>query len=178
MFSKKKQIKILGLNLLLITILVGCRTQSNNTQSSETVLEKDQEQKIEITGNDAVLKKACEDFAYSIPKTDPTKNEPLIPVDDVWKMDENWKNAIALEEELFLPFMYMKTYIKIVTTEPDSVVKDEEWSEDLRSQGMIPESEVASIFEGWIKFRDAINNEDNKVCANYNLFFKAPLGFN
>jgi PBP1b-binding outer membrane lipoprotein LpoB len=78
-------------NALIISfsalVLVGCQSQSVNTQkqmkNSETV-QQEPHTAVELTGNEAILKKACEDLAYSIPRTDPSKPEEMISVDEVW----------------------------------------------------------------------------------------------
>ena len=94
--------------------LVGCQSQTVNSQdemnNSETVQQEEQIA-VELTRNEGILKKACEDLAYSIPRTDPSKPEEMISVDEVWTMDDNWRKAIDLEMDLFIPFTYMKTYI-------------------------------------------------------------------
>ena len=110
-------------------------------------------------------------MAYSIPKTDPDKPEEFIPIDEVWAMDDNWRKAIDLEKDLFIPFTYMKTYIKIGS---NSVVPDEEWDESLRDQNTLPQSEAISLYEAIELLGTAINKEENKVCAKYELYFIAP----
>jgi hypothetical protein len=164
-------------NALIISFsalaLVGCQSQSINSQEQMSNSESVQEQQIpvELTGNEAILKKACEDLAYSIPRTDPSKPEEFIPIDEVWAMDDNWRKAIDLEKDLFIPFTYMKTYIKIGSTD---VVPDEEWDESLREQNVVPQSEAIVFYESIDLLGTAINKEDNKVCAKYNLYFVAP----
>ena len=165
-------------NALIISFsalaLVGCQSQSVNSQdqmnNSETVQQEEQTA-VEPTGNEAILKKACEDLAYSIPRTDPSKPEEMISVDEVWTMDDNWRKAIDLEKDLFIPFTYMKTYIKIGST---GVVPDEEWDESLREQNVVPQSEAIDFYEAIDLLGTAINKEENKICAKYDLFFVAP----
>ena len=165
-------------NALIISFsalaLVGCQSQSINSQEQMSNYESVQEEQqipVELTGNEAILKKACEDLAYSIPKTDPSKPEEFIPIDEVWAMDDNWRKAIDLEKDLFIPFTYMKTYIKIGST---GVVPDEEWDESLREQNVVPQSEAIVFYESIDLLGTAINKEENKVCAKYDLYFVAP----
>jgi hypothetical protein len=86
-------------------------------------------------------------------------------------MDDNWRKAIDLEKDLFIPFTYMKTYIKIGSTD---VVPDEEWDESLREQNVVPQSEAIVFYEAIDLLGTAINKEENKVCAKYDLYFVAP----
>ena len=164
-------------NALIISFsalaLVGCQSQSVNSQEQISNSESMQEEQtaVELTGNEAILKKACEDLAYSIPRTDPSKPEEMISVDEVWTMDDNWRKAIDLEKDLFIPFTYMKTYIKIGST---GVVPDEEWDESLREQNVVPQSEAIVFYESIDLLGTAINKEENKVCAKYDLYFVAP----
>jgi hypothetical protein len=77
-------------NALIISFsalaLVGCQSQSVNSQEQISNSESMQEEQtaVELTGNEAILKKACEDLAYSVPRTDPSKPEEMISVDEVW----------------------------------------------------------------------------------------------
>jgi hypothetical protein len=165
-------------NALIISFsalaLVGCQSQSVDSQeqmSNSESVQEEQQIPVELTGNEAILKKACEDLAYSIPRTDPSKPEEFIPIDEVWAMDDNWRKAIDLEKDLFIPFTYMKTYIKIGSTD---VVPDEEWDESLREQNVVPQSEAIVFYESIDLLGTAINKEDNKVCAKYDLYFVAP----
>ena len=164
-------------NALIISFsalaLVGCQSQSVNSQEQMSNSESMQEEQttVVLTGNEAILKKACEDLAYSIPRTDPSKPEEMISVDEVWTMDDNWRKAIDLEKDLFIPFTYMKTYIKIGSTD---VVPDEEWDESLRDQNVVPQSEAIVFYESIDLLGTAINKEENKVCAKYDLYFVAP----
>jgi hypothetical protein len=164
-------------NALIISFsalaLVSCQSQSVNTQEQMSNSESMQEEQttVVLTGNEAILKKACEDLAYSIPRTDPSKPEEMISVDEVWTMDDNWRKAIDLEKDLFIPFTYMKTYIKIGSTD---VVPDEEWDESLREQNVVPQSEAIVFYESIDLLGTAINKEENKVCAKYDLYFVAP----
>jgi hypothetical protein len=164
-------------NALIISFsalaLVSCQSQSVNSQEQMSNSESMQEEQttVVLTANDAILKKACEDLAYSIPRTDPSKPEEMISVDEVWTMDDNWRKAIDLEKDLFIPFTYMKTYIKIGST---GVVPDEEWDESLREQNVVPQSEAIVFYESIDLLGTAINKEENKVCAKYDLFFVAP----
>jgi hypothetical protein len=157
--------------LFLSFTLVGCQAQSSDSQSLAIDSDQAQEQAVELTGNEAILRKACEDLAYSIPRTDPSKPEEMISVDEVWTMDDNWRKAIDLEMDLFIPFTYMKTYIKIGST---GVVPDEEWDETLREQNVVPQSEAIVFYEAIDTLGTAINKEENKVCAKYDLYFVAP----
>jgi hypothetical protein len=95
----------------------------------------------------------------------------MISVDEVWTMDDNWRKAIDLEKDLFIPFTYMKTYIKIGST---GVVPDEEWDESLREQNVVPQSEAIVFYESIDLLGTAINKEENKVCAKFDLYFVAP----
>jgi hypothetical protein len=164
-------------NVLIIIFsalaIVGCQSQSVNSQEQVSNSESMQEEQttVVLTGNEAILKKACEDLAYSIPRTDPSKPEEMISVDEVWTMDDNWRKAIDLEKDLFIPFTYMKTYIKIGST---GVVPDEEWDESLREQNVVPQSEAIVFYESIDLLGTAINKEENKVCAKYDLYFVAP----
>jgi hypothetical protein len=65
----------------------------------------------------------------------------------------------------------MKTYIKIGST---GVVPDEEWDESLREQNVVPQSEAIFFYESIDLLGTAINKEENKVCAKYDLYFVAP----
>ena len=165
-------------NALIISFsalaLVGCQSQSVDSQeqmSNSESVQEEQQIPVELTGNEAILKKACEDLAYSIPRTDPSKPEEMISVDEVWTMDDNWRKAIDLEKDLFIPFTYMKTYIKIGST---GVVPDDEWDESLREQNVVPQSEAIDFYEAIDLLGTAINKEENKICAKYDLFFVAP----
>jgi hypothetical protein len=165
-------------NALIISFsalaLVGCQSQSVDSQeqiSNSGSMQEEQQIPVELTGNEAILKKACEDLAYSIPRTDPSKPEEFIPIDEVWTMDDNWRKAIDLEKDLFIPFTYMKTYIKIGSTD---VVPDEEWDESLREKNVVPQSEAIVFYEAIDLLGTAINKEENKVCAKYDLYFVAP----
>jgi hypothetical protein len=154
--------------------LVGCQSQSVDSQeqiSNSESMQQEQQIPVELTGNEAILKKACEDLAYSIPRTDPSKPEEMISVDEVWTMDDNWRKAIDLEKDLFIPFTYMKTYIKIGST---GVVPDEEWDESLREQNVVPQSEAIEFYNIIDLLGTSINKEENKICAKYDLFFVAP----
>jgi hypothetical protein len=175
---EKKSMKSPLVNALIISFsalaLVGCQSQSINSQeqmSNSESVQEEQQIPVELTGNEAILKKACEDLAYSIPRTDPSKPEEFIPIDEVWAMDDNWRKAIDLEKDLFIPFTYMKTYIKIGSTD---VVPDVEWDESLREQNVVPQSEAIVFYESIDLLGTAINKEDNKVCAKYDLYFVAP----
>jgi len=65
----------------------------------------------------------------------------------------------------------MKTYIKIGST---GVVPDEEWDESLREQNVVPQSEAIEFYKIIDLLGTAINKEENKICAKYDLFFVAP----
>jgi hypothetical protein len=120
---------------------------------------------------DAVIKKACEDFSYSIPKTDLANRGKFVAITEVRKMVSNWKKAAVLEKELALPWEYMKTYIDIASTE---VIADDAWLEGLRQYNMIPRSEAEKMEEPLKIAGTKINKQGNKVCANYDLSFVAP----
>jgi hypothetical protein len=120
---------------------------------------------------DAVIKKACEDFSYSIPKTDLANRGKFVAITEVRKMVSNWKKAAVLEKELALPWEYMKTYIDIASTE---IISDDAWLEGLRQYGMIPRSEAEKMEEPLKIAGSKINKQGNKVCANYDLSFVAP----
>ena len=120
---------------------------------------------------EAVIKKACEDFSYSIPKTDLANRGLFVPLTEVRKMVSNWKQAARLETELSLPLEYMKTYIDIASTE---IISDDTWLEGLRQYGMIPRSEVEKLEEPLKILGSKINKQGNKVCAKYELGFGAP----
>ena len=120
---------------------------------------------------EAVLKKACEDFSYSIPKTDLTNRGKFVAITEVRKMVSNWEKAAVLEKELALPWEYMKTYIDIASTE---IISDDSWLEGLREYNMIPRSEAEKMEEPLKIAGSKINKQGNKVCAKYNLSFVAP----
>jgi len=122
-------------------------------------------------GKEAILKKACEDFSNVIPKTDlknPAKN---ISIPEVRKLVENWKKAVDFENELALPLDYMKTFIKIGTTE---VISDENWMEGLREFNMLPQSEIEKIYDELKNYGSKINSKTIKTCSNYELKIVAP----
>ena len=122
-------------------------------------------------GKEAILKKACEDFSYSIPKTDLASRGQFVSIPEVRKMITNWEEAARLEKELSLPLEYMRTFLDIASTE---VISDDAWLEGLRQYNMIPKSEVEKL-EAPLKIAGTkINNQSNKVCANYDLDFVAP----
>jgi len=122
-------------------------------------------------GKEAIIKKACEDFSYSIPKTDLTSRGQFVSIPEVRKMIDNWEEAARLEKELSLPLQYMKTFIDIASTE---VIADDAWLEGLRQYNMIPRSEVEKMEEPLKIAGSKINNQGNKLCAQYDLDFVAP----
>ena len=122
-------------------------------------------------GKEAIIKKACEDFSNVIPKTDlknPAKN---ISIPEVRKLVDNWKKAVDFENELALPLDYMKTFIKIGTTE---VISDENWMEGLREFNMLPQSEIEKIYDELKNYGSKINSKTIKTCSNYELKIVAP----
>ena len=122
-------------------------------------------------GKEAIVKKACEDFSYSIPKTDLASRGQFVSIPEVRKMISNWEEAARLEKELSLPLEYMRTFLDIASTE---VISDDAWLEGLRQYNMIPKSEVEKL-EAPLKIAGTkINNQSNKVCATYDLDFVAP----
>ena len=122
-------------------------------------------------GKEAILKKACEDFSYSIPKTDLASRGQFVSIPEVRKMITNWEEAARLEKDLSLPLEYMRTFLDIASTE---VISDDAWLEGLRQYNMIPKSEVEKL-EAPLKIAGTkINNQSNKVCATYDLDFVAP----
>jgi hypothetical protein len=122
-------------------------------------------------GKEAIIKKACEDFSYSIPKTDLASRGQFVSIPEVRKMIDNWEEAARLEKELSLPLQYMKTFIDIASTE---VIADDAWLEGLRQYNMIPRSEAEKMEEPLKIAGTKINKQGNKVCANYDLSFVAP----
>jgi hypothetical protein len=122
-------------------------------------------------GKEAIIKKACEDFSYSIPKTDLASRGQFVSIPEVRKMIDNWEEAARLEKELTLPLQYMKTFIDIASTE---VIADDAWLEGLRQYGMIPRSEAEKMEEPLKIAGSKINKQGNKVCANYDLSFVSP----
>lgn len=122
-------------------------------------------------GKEAIVKKACEDFSYSIPKTDLASRGQFVSIPEVRKMITNWEEAARIEKELSLPLEYMRTFLDIASTE---IISDDAWLEGLRQYGMIPKSEVEKL-EAPLKIAGTkINNQSNKVCATYDLDFVAP----
>ena len=122
-------------------------------------------------GKEAIIQKACEDFSYSIPKTDLYSPGQFVSIPEVRKMITNWEEAARLEKKLSLPLEYMRTFLDIASTE---VISDDAWLEGLRQYNMIPKSEVEKL-EAPLKIAGTkINNQSNKVCANYDLDFVAP----
>ena len=122
-------------------------------------------------GKEAILKKACEDFSYSIPKTDLVNRGDFVLISEVRKMIDNWEEAARLEKEMSLPLQYMRTFIDIASTK---VIADDAWLEGLRQYNMIPRSEAEKIEEPLKIAGTKINKQGNKVCANYDLSFVAP----
>ncbi len=122
-------------------------------------------------GKEAILKKACEDFSYSIPKTDLVNRGDFVSIPEVRKMIDNWEEAARLEKEMSLPLQYMKTFIDIASTK---VIADDAWLEGLRQYNMIPRSEAEKMEEPLKIAGTKINKQGNKVCANYDLSFVAP----
>ena len=122
-------------------------------------------------GKEAIVKKACEDFSYSIPKTDLASRGQFVSIPDVRKMIDNWEEAARLEKELSLPLEYMRTFLDIASTE---IISDDAWLEGLRQYNMIPKSEVEKLEAPLKVLGSKINNQSNKVCANYDLDFVAP----
>ncbi|MCX6457493.1 MAG: hypothetical protein NTU55_00350 [Actinobacteria bacterium] len=122
-------------------------------------------------GKAAIVKKACEDFSYSIPKTDLASRGQFVSIPEVRKMITNWEEAARLEKELSLPLEYMRTFLDIASTE---VISDDAWLEGLRQYNMIPKSEVEKLEAPLKSLGTKINNQSNKVCANYDLDFVAP----
>jgi hypothetical protein len=122
-------------------------------------------------GKEAIIKKACEDFAYAIPKTDLANRAKFISIPEVRKMVTNWEEAARLEKELSISLDYMKTFIKIASIE---IISDDAWIEGLRQYDMIPSSEAEKMEEPLKIAGSKINKQGNKVCANYDLSFVAP----
>ena len=122
-------------------------------------------------GKEAILKKACQDFSYSIPKTDLASRGQFVSIPEVRKMITNWEEAARIEKELSLPLEYMRTFLDIASTE---VVSDDAWLEGLRQYGMIPKSEVEKLEEPIKIAGSKINKQGNEVCATYDLDFVAP----
>jgi hypothetical protein len=122
-------------------------------------------------GKEAIIKKACDDFAYAIPKTDLINRGKFIPLPEVRKMVDNWKKAAELEKELTLPLSYMRSFIEIATTE---VISDDAWIEGLREFNMIPASEAEKLYAPLREAGSKINQSSNKVCDQYGLSFTAP----
>jgi hypothetical protein len=122
-------------------------------------------------GKEAIIKKACEDFAYAIPKTDLANRGQFISIPEVRKMVTNWEELAKLEKELSISLDYMKTFIKIASIE---IISDDAWIEGLRQYGMIPRSEAEKMEEPLKIAGSKINKQGNKVCANYDLSFVSP----
>ena len=122
-------------------------------------------------GKEAIIKKACEDFSYAIPKTDLASRGQFISTPEVRKMITNWEEAARLEKELALPLEYMRTFLDTASTE---VISDDAWIEGLRQYNMIPKSEVEKLEEPLRTLGSKINNQSNKACATYDLDFVAP----
>ena len=122
-------------------------------------------------GKEAILKKACEDFSYSIPKTDLASRGQFVSIPEVRKMITNWEEAARLEKDLFLPLEYMRTFLDIASTE---VISDDAWLEGLRQYNMIPKSEVEKLEAPLKILGSKINNQSNRVCTTYELDFVAP----
>ena len=122
-------------------------------------------------GKEAIVKKACEDFSYSIPKTDLASRGQFVSIPEVRKMITNWEEAARLEKELSLPLEYMRTFLEIASTE---VISDDAWLEGLRQYNMIPKSEVEKLEAPLRTLGSKINNQSNKACATYDLNFVAP----
>ena len=122
-------------------------------------------------GKEAIIKKACEDFSYSIPKTDLTSPGQFVSIPEVRKMINNWEEAARLEKEMSLPLQYMRTFIDIASTK---IISDDAWLEGLRQYGMIPRSEAEKMEEPLKIAGSKINKQGNKTCAKYDLSFVAP----
>ena len=153
-------------------LLLGCEQDVCGLGSIYEQAEKYKLKTGEVAvGKEAIIKKACEDFSYSIPKTDLASRGKFISIPEVRKMITNWEEAARLEKELALPLEYMKTFLDIASTE---VISDDAWIEGLRQYNMIPKSEVEKL-EAPLKIAGSkINNQSNKVCATYDLNFVAP----
>lgn len=122
-------------------------------------------------GKEAIIKKACEDFSYSIPKTDLASRGQFVSIPEVRKMITNWEEAARIAKELSLHLEYMRTFLDIASTE---IISDDAWLEGLRQYGMIPRSEVEKLEAPLKILGSKINNQSNKVCTNYDLDFVAP----
>jgi hypothetical protein len=121
--------------------------------------------------DEAIIKKACQDFSSAIPKTDLANPGAYISIDEVQKMVTNWKKAATLVKDLDLPSTYMKIYIEIASTE---VISDDAWLEGLREFNMLPKSEMTKIYDSIKIAGSKINKQSNKTCAKYDLAFVAP----
>jgi hypothetical protein len=122
-------------------------------------------------GKEEIIKKACQDFSYSIPKTDLTSRGKFVSIPEVRKMIDNWEEAARLEKELTLPLEYMRTFIDIASTK---IISDEAWLEGLREYNMVPRSEAEKMEEPLKIAGSKINKQTNEVCAKYDLSFAAP----
>jgi hypothetical protein len=122
-------------------------------------------------GKEAIIQKACEDFSYSIPKTDLASRGQFVLIPEVRKMITNWEEAARLEKELSLPLEYMRIFLDIASTE---VISDDAWLEGLRQYNMVPRSEAEKMEEPLKIVASKLNNQTNKVCAKYDLTFVAP----
>ena len=122
-------------------------------------------------GKEAIIKKACEDFAYAIPKTDLANRAKFISIPEVRKMVTNWEEAARLEKELSISLDYMKTFMEIASIE---IISDDAWIEGLRQYDMIPSSEAEKMEEPLKIAGSKINKQGNKVCASYDLSLVAP----
>ena len=153
-------------------LLIGCEQDVCGLGSIYDQAEKYKLKTGEVAvGKEAIIKKACEDFSYSIPKTDLASRGKFVSIPEVRKMITNWEEAARLEKELSLPLEYMRTFLDIASTE---VISDDAWIEGLRQYNMIPKSEVEKLEAPLKILGSKINNQSNKVCANYDLDFVAP----
>jgi len=122
-------------------------------------------------GKDAIIKKACEDFSYAIPKTDLANRGKFISIPEVQKMLDNWKEAAKIEKELSLPLSYMKSFIEIASTE---IISDDAWLEGLREFNMIPRSEAEKLEEPLKEIGSKINKQSFDICKTYDLKILSP----
>ena len=159
---------------LSCVLLSGCGISDSSVtaideKSPEAQIESSQDTSDKV--NELIVEKACKDFAYAIPKTDIRFPEDLIDSDEIQKYNPNWDEATKIESDLDFAHIYMLLYVNIMKSKP---YPDEEWTEDLRSKGLVPRSEVENDINLFLGFREAVNNQSRLVCSKFDVLLQAP----
>lgn len=180
---------VFTLIILVFSILIsGCSTEDSvdiqpaqevvNDPQDETessALPPDAKVDDEIKVNELIVKKACEDYATALPRTDIRYPDDIISTEDAKRFFTNWARASRIEPDLEYAELYMNLYVQILESVP---YPDENWTEDLRESGYVPLSEVEAKIDFLMTNGVQANEFSRVVCAEYDIFIDSPAGLN